>query len=68
MDLMTSHQLLSNCKDFGMKENGEPYGAHEVDALLQTVGGCVKEVMGLITVGRETLRSSASSSSAPRLF
>jgi hypothetical protein len=66
MNLLMSHQTLSNARDFGIKTDGAVYTPDEVDELMGTVGTHVKEVMAMITIGRHTLKSGSSASSSSR--
>ena len=69
MDLMVSHQKLSDAKDFGVNERNEHLSPEQIQNLMEGVTLCSREAMGVIAVGKQYLKdiatgSSASSSSA----
>ena len=64
MDLLISHQKLSDAKDFGVTDGGEVLDQAQVQALMEGVTVCSREAMGVITVGKQYLKDSASSSNA----
>ena len=64
MNLLLSHQNLSNARDFGVKDGGAPFSVEEVDELMNIVADHVKEVMGMITMGRHTLKAGSGASSS----
>ena len=64
MNLLISHQNLSNARDFGIKEGGAVFTPVEVDELMDIVANHVKEVMAMITIGRQTLKNGQASSSS----
>ena len=64
MNLLLSHQNLSNARDFGVKDGGATFTPEEVDELMKIVGNHVKEVMAMITIGRQTLKSGSGASSS----
>ena len=61
MNLLLVHQSLSNARDFGVKEGGTAYSPEE---LMSTVATHVKEVMAMITIGRQTLKAGSAASSS----
>ena len=64
MDLMISHQKLSDAKDFGVTEANEPLSQEQVQTLMQHVTVCSREAMGVIAVGKQYLKDAASSSAS----
>ncbi len=64
MDLMVSHQQLSDAKDFGVTEADEPLSQAQIQNLMEGVTLCSREAMGVIAVGKQYLKDIASSSGA----
>ena len=64
MDLMVSHQKLSDAKDFGVSEAGDTLSQAQVENLMEGVTVCSREAMGVIAVGKQYLKDVASSSGA----
>ena len=64
MDLMISHQKLSDAKDFGVSDVGETLSQAQVENLMEGVTVCSREAMGVIAVGKQYLKDVASSSGA----
>ena len=64
MDLLISHQKLSDAKDFGVTEANEPLTQEQVQTLMQHVTVCSREAMGVIAVGKQYLKDAVSSSAS----
>ncbi len=64
MDLMVSHQQLSDAKDFGVTEADEPLSQAQIQNLMEGVTLCSREAMGVIAVGKQYLKDIVSSSGA----
>ena len=64
MELMISHQKLSDAKDFGVTEADETLSQEQVENLMEGVTVCSREAMGVIAVGKQYLKDIASSSGA----
>ncbi len=61
---MMAHQHVANAKDFGVDDNNKPYTTEALENLMAMCGIEIKEVMGLIAIGRQSLKQSAPSSSS----
>ena len=58
---MMAHQKLSNARDFGTDEAGKPYTPEAMECLNGELGAVVKEAMGQIAIGKETIKQGMSS-------
>ena len=59
-----AHQKLSDAKDFGVTEAGDNLNHSQIENLMEGVTVCSREAMGVITVGKQHLKDTASSSNA----